>query len=148
MGQQDLYLALQKALMETGERMIFREIEGMSEKTKEEALKENDYQISIPIEYPFKGQLFLFFEREASAQIVTEMLGEPVQNEDQIKDGLAELGNTISGRFLKNYSAKGGSYEMGLPRCSIVGNVNAVPLHKVWAFRFDDLTVFAGTKKE
>lgn len=143
-----IFRSLRKAMKETAERMIFREMVEAKQEPVTLAFQPGDYQVVLPVEAPFTGQIHLFFQKESAPQLVTEMVGKPVDGIGKIKDGLAEFGNIFGGLFFKVYLQSSGAYKMGLSKCVQIENRVAFPLKHVWAFNFEDVHIFAGIQKE
>ncbi len=148
MQNDDVFRSMRRAMEEATERLFFRELIDVNSKPFNQVFRSGDYQVILKVRDPFKGQIQLFFPKNSAAQLVTEMLGEPVNEIEKIKDGLAEFGNTFGGLFFKDFLRSNGAYQMGLPECRQVENKKAVPLDRVWVFDLDDVNIYAGIQKE
>ncbi len=146
---QKYFIALKEALSEAAERLIFRELEKVDLISGHEHLRPGYYRVQVDVNYPMGGRLSLYFDQDAGKEMVTEMVGEWIEDPEQIKDGLAEFTNATCGRFLARYVEANKHFQIGLPRCEQLDLVNEnVSGEKLWAFKFDDLRIYAAFEEE
>ncbi|NOX88652.1 MAG: chemotaxis protein CheX [Calditrichaeota bacterium] len=147
MNEEKLIVALHGAITESTENLIFQELEEVRILEKEEAVRIGDYQVSLKIKEPFSGTLYLIFDHTHAEQIVTEMIGEVIDDEKSIIDGLNELCNTIGGRFLAKY-VPDESFELGLPECGKIESLSELPYDSVQRFYFQDTQLCVSLEQE
>ncbi len=147
MDWQKLNDALEEAIVESSESLFFQDLEGVRNEDKYQAVKPNDYVVELEIKEPFAGKLFLFYDHQFARQMVTEMIGEVIDEEKDIVDGLCELTNTIGGKFLANYVPEQ-AFSIGLPRCTKIGTVESLPFESITKFYFDETQIGAVLKAE
>ena len=111
--------ALRKAVAESFENLIFREVEEVEQIPELPDFNENDFIVNIKAIEPFKEELHLIFNKSIANVIVSEMAGEPEGEfpEDVIKDALGEITNTTIGRWLAALVGEDQTYELDLPIC-------------------------------
>jgi len=146
---QKYFIALKEALSEAAERLIFRELEKVDLVSGKDHLHPGYYRAHVDVKYPLGGRLFLFFDQNAGKQMVTEMVGEWIEDAEKIKDGLAEFTNATCGRFLARYVEANKHFQIGLPRCEQLDSVDGKETKKkLWAFKFDDLHIYAAFEED
>ncbi len=147
MASQEMLNALEKAIVETGEQLFFQELREARVQNPGEQIVQGDFMVSVNIEEPFKGTLYLVYEHQFAPQLVTEMVGQVVNQEAQIIDGLNELSNTITGKFMANY-VPNRPFKIGLPQCTKVFKAQDVPFGQIFYFYFDETRIGAYLQAE
>ncbi len=146
---QKYFIALKEALSEAAERLIFRELEKVDLVSGKDHLHPGYYRVHVDVIYPLGGRLSLFFDQDAGKQMVTEMVGEWIDDKEKIKDGLSEFANAACGRFLARYVEPHHHFKMGLPRCEQMNTAGGKETNgKLWAFKFDDLHIYAAFEED
>ncbi len=109
--------ALSDAVARTMENMTFEEVEIVRDE-REGALPGHDMLwSSLPIKSPHSGELTVQVSREYGRVLAEEVAG--FMDEDipagMINDVLAELANTMAGRFMDNLIPADTEFDLGLP---------------------------------
>jgi CheY-specific phosphatase CheX len=111
--------ALVTAVLETFENLAFMEPEYRPEKTERifvEALCCN-----LPIRAPLQGDMEIAMNKDLAALIAGTIwsVQKTAVDEQMCKDTVAELLNTIAGRFMKAIVPEDQVFELGLPKMSL-----------------------------
>ena len=108
--------SLSSAVSTTMESMTFEEIEMVDE---DEIQISEDEQIwsTLPIALPYAGELVVRIRREYGRVLADEVMGfmDEDVSETTINDNLAEIANTIAGRFMDDLVSEYQGFELGLP---------------------------------
>jgi CheY-specific phosphatase CheX len=109
---------LTDAVSEAFENMFFADIENCQDLDSIESEKDS-YLISVDTLLPFSGNVGLVIEKEYSEEIVMDMTGGDVEEitKEMIDDAMAEIGNTIVGRFLSRIVPEDEEFSLGFPEC-------------------------------
>ncbi len=146
---QKYFIALKEALSEAAERLIFRELRKVDLVPGADHLEPGYYRVHVDVISPLEGRLCLFFDQNAGKQMVTEIVGEWIDDTEKIKDGLAEFTNTTCGRFLARFVEANRHFQIGLPHCEQLSLAEKnKSKDKLWAFKFDDLHIYAAFEED
>ncbi len=109
---------LTDAVTEAFENMAFVEVESCEDV---ESLPSgiDAYCVTVDTLEPFKSKVAIIVDREASEELVLDMYGGDIEevNEEIMSDALAEIGNTVVGRFLSHVVDEGEEFSLGFPEC-------------------------------
>ena len=147
MHKEQLFKALETAITETAEHLIFQDLAKVRQEPLGNSFTEDDFQVMIKILQPFKAKLFLFYQKVFADQLVTEMVGENIEYFEQVIDGLKELSNTIAGKFMANYVQEE-RFKIGLPNCTQRPFDLVTPQAQIFNFYFDETHIGALLNEE
>jgi CheY-specific phosphatase CheX len=112
--------ALLTAVTDTLEGMAFIQADLLQESESSLPGSENQQWVSLPLLQPYQGEIVIEFPGELGRQIAEALYG-PEDNcteETVISDTLAELLNTLAGRFMKELLEPDREFELGFPTVS------------------------------
>ncbi|HED09498.1 MAG TPA: chemotaxis protein CheX [Caldithrix abyssi] len=111
---------LTDAVTEAFENMAFAEVESCEDvETLPSGI--DAYCVTVDTLNPFKSKVAIIIDREASEELVMDMYGGDIEdvNEEIMNDALAEIGNTVVGRFLSRVVDEGQEFSLGFPECEL-----------------------------
>jgi len=111
--------ALTTAISKTMESMTFEEVEVVLEDTRYPEDESNYCWSTLPVLSPVNGALILEISLENAEPLIKNVYGEvseEIINEASINDLLAEILNTIAGRFMSALLPSDQEFELGLPK--------------------------------
>ncbi|MFQ5750929.1 MAG: chemotaxis protein CheX [bacterium] len=114
-----LHSALISAISKTMEHMAFMEIEVEKKQLNPLIWEENILWALLPLQKPFTGALSLEVSEEFGKFITEEVYGEGEDkqfSDHAVQDVLAEVLNTIGGRFLNKLAPLAEEIKIGVPR--------------------------------
>lgn len=147
MNTPDLFNALDKAMAETAEQLFFQELLEMHKEDVDEVFGSGDFVVEVKVVEPFKARLSFFYEQKFAEQMVTEILGEVVDNSRQLIDGLKELSNTIAGKFMSNYIQEQ-PFKIGLPELNTLSAKSDLPFSQIYNYYFDETRIGVALLRE
>ncbi|APF18203.1 hypothetical protein Calab_2620 [Caldithrix abyssi DSM 13497] len=142
MRQETVEMALEKAIAEASEHLFFQELMEVRMQRPAESFSPGDYLVLIKVSEPLKGILVLIYERHFAPQLVTEVIGDIVDDDNAVTDGLKEISNTIAGNLMANM-VPDTPFKIGLPSCCHIFHVNDLPVEYVLNFYFDETRIGA-----
>ena len=112
-----LETVLAAAVSKTMENMTFEEIETPKNHNGNPFTGNNKYWAVLPLIKPYSGELVLEITTDYGKILAEEVYGntDVVISESSIKDVLAEIANTIAGRFIDGLTPQSQQFELGLP---------------------------------
>ena len=116
-GEKCLQAALSHAIARTMENMTFDEIEVVDIPLNPEITRDGMWA-TLSILNPIKGEVVLELSRELGAQLAREVYGVAVGSaisDESVRDVIAEILNTLAGRFIDRLVASQFKFELGLP---------------------------------
>lgn len=126
--------AMVDAVVETFENLAFMEPEHLP--GEQPSLSETAICCQLAIKSPFAGWIRLIIGKDLAATIAGTIWSlDPAEVEEQLcRDNVAEILNTIAGRFMKAVTPGNQTFELGLPLpCQLdAGDMTTYP------FRLDD----------
>lgn len=115
--------ALEKSVVFSFANLVFVDIVDHQKVNTISTLEDHDYVATIDLRVPFQGSLSLLMDKALSEKIAALML-----NIEEHKDAspyadamLAEISNTIAGRFMSALVPDDVEFGFSLPNCSKVG---------------------------
>lgn len=108
---------LVSAITKTMENMTFADVEFADDEAETREEGENKLWAILPVEKPFRARLMLEIPRECGQLLAAEVFGQVQGNasEETVYDMVAEMLNTISGRFLRGVVPENETFKLGLP---------------------------------
>jgi CheY-specific phosphatase CheX len=115
--------ALEKSVIHSFANLVFVDIENYQKISSMDALDDHDYIATIELRKPFAGLLGLMVNKDFSQEMAATMLnGENQADSTYFIDAMmAEISNTIAGRFMAHLVADNKEFGFSLPLCSVVG---------------------------
>ncbi len=112
-----LGVSLSAAISKTMENMTFEEVEIIDEVNDDDIFPEDNLWAVLPLLRPYEGQLVLEVPVNYGRTLAKEVLGLFDQNvsNEAIMDVLAEMANTLAGRFVDELVSSDREFELGLP---------------------------------
>jgi CheY-specific phosphatase CheX len=109
--------ALLAAVTDTLEGMAFIQADLMQESEASFPGLENLQWVALPIFKPYQGDIVIEFPIELGKQIAEALYGpeDSCAEETVVSDTLAELLNTLAGRFMKELLEPDRDFELGFP---------------------------------
>ncbi len=109
--------SLASAVSTTMENMTFEEIEIMDEADDIQIVDSDTIWSMLPFQKPHSGELVIQISRSYGKVLAEEVVGlvDDDVSENAINDALAEIANTIAGRFMGALVPENQEFELGLP---------------------------------
>ena len=116
--------ALEKSVIFSFANLVFVDIEDHQRVTSINTLKDDDYVATIKLNSPITGSISLLMNKSFSERMADIVINvDSNSNASQFADAMmAEISNTIAGRFMAALVPEDTEFGFGLPNCSIVGN--------------------------
>ncbi len=147
MKSQEMQNALDIAMSETAEQLFFQELSEMHLEQVDEVFGNGDYLVRINILDPFSASLYFFYEQKFADQLVTEMLGEEINNAEQVIDGLKELTNTIAGKFMA-IMVPDKEFKISMPELEQISDASKFPFDQILNYYFDETRIGIALQEE
>lgn len=128
--------AIVLAVTETLENLAFMEAFPVQE---ELAPGELEMTAALLLYEPHQGEIRIIFPRRLLVTIAETLggLADASVSDGPLKDVLAEILNTIAGRFLEELLPKDQTFRIGLPEVDPPANLDSSPLRR-WSFSSGD----------
>lgn len=140
MNREEWNETMHAAVSATFENMAFMEV-----LTRDESSALQDVMwTSILVHNPTQGELSLVIPKELLVRITETLLGSTPEevSEQNLKDILAEILNTIAGRFLSEIIPEDQTFRLGLPVNEQDEYSNTDSSAITWHFTIDDIPFF------
>jgi CheY-specific phosphatase CheX len=135
--------ALSEAVQNTLETLAFQEAMPIEAGSYDE-LSGPIYVTTVEMKRPYAGVIRLFITRAAARNLISSMLGNPEQlDEEWLQDGLSELVNTIGGRVVAQLVDTQSSFDLSIPTSQLWDKAlpPRFPAGIRQAFMLDDQTI-------
>jgi CheY-specific phosphatase CheX len=113
----DWSITLNRTISETFEQIIFQEVESWESIAVLSDIPFVHYLVRIALDKPWTGNLVFLIPDELAGEIARELIEEENEQirEENIKDALNEIANTVAGRFMAETTPGSESFALGLP---------------------------------
>ena len=116
-----LVKVLKDSVTYTFENLLFTPIDNFEETDIDDHDIPGIYLSSIEFQAPFEGSIKIVMDRDILQKIMNIMVNDDKKNQDDIYDSsVAEILNTITGRFLAQVAPERQEIEFSLPKNSMV----------------------------
>ncbi|MFQ5649182.1 MAG: chemotaxis protein CheX [bacterium] len=117
---QELKASLSKAVFDTMENMTFEEVEIIDNEEEVVMSTENLIWSVLPLNKPYAGELVVRVSKDYGKALAEEVLGLMAGevSDETVTDILAEIANTLAGRFMDNLVPSDEEFQLGLPRAA------------------------------
>ena len=108
---------LASAISETMESMTFEGVEVVTDETVDPYLGDHKLWAVLPVIEPYSGELVLVVPLACAKILAAEAFGEidAKHSLEEMQDLVAEILNTLAGRFLDELTPSGETFRLGLP---------------------------------
>ena len=123
-----MIIALEQAVIYSFANLAFIDVEKYRQVSSIREFDVCDYVTTIELQKPFTGSMGIVIEKKFSEEIVATVLGDEYKDDSMnfIDATLAEIFNTVAGRFMARLVSEDEEFAVGLPHCSSVAKENSL----------------------